>query len=286
MAGSGTRDVTFHSGGGFKLAGRVYLPDPAKDLKAGFVFCHGFGGVKEGVPVGLSTLMAADGWTVLTFDYRGFGQSEGPRFVLNPAEQAEDAVYALEFLAAWSGIDAGKIAIYGTSFGAGAAALAARLSPRPKAVATAVGVLSGSDWLANIVPWAALMEKREAALRSISRRVVSGEIEMVDRADIMVPDPATAAVYTEKVPMAMESLFHVGNHEPMRIAEELTIPALLIGVEDDSLVPFAQTMRFYQKVRTEKRLERIATGNHWAVYNEALPRVHEVTSKWFSQHVL
>lgn len=47
-----TKDIAFFSGPGLKLSGRLYLPDPGRDLHVGAVFCHGFGGVKECVPVG------------------------------------------------------------------------------------------------------------------------------------------------------------------------------------------------------------------------------------------
>ncbi len=281
-----TQDVHFYSGGGLRLAGTMYLPNPEKDLRAGAVFCHGFGGIKEGVPVGLSTLLAQSGWTVLSFDYRGFGGSEGTRAVVNPAEQAEDIVHALEYLAQYPGIDPERIGLYATSFGSGVAAIAAHRSPRPKALILSVGVLSGSHWLRSIMRWSEFMDAKAAAMAAIARKTATGEIELVDRADIMIPDAATRARYTDKIPMALESVYHVLNHEPIAIAGELRMPVMMFGVQDDSLVPYEQTERFFEKVVAPKHLEVIPTGNHWAVYDTALPRVHEKTLEWFRRYVL
>src|SRR5437868_8545025 len=115
-----TKDLSFFSGPNCRLAARLYLQE-GRDRKAGIVFCHGFGGVKEGTPPGLSTLLAKHGYTVLTFDYRGFGASEGPRGRLVPVEQVEDAVHALALLSQRFGLDPSRIGIYGTSFGGGIA---------------------------------------------------------------------------------------------------------------------------------------------------------------------
>ena len=46
-----TRDIWFHSGPRLKLSGRLYLPDPSNDLRAGAVFCLGFGGVQGALAV-------------------------------------------------------------------------------------------------------------------------------------------------------------------------------------------------------------------------------------------
>src|SRR6266850_2739839 len=148
-----TKELSFFSGPKCRLAGRLYLPEAARDRKAGIVFCHGFGGAKEGTPPGLSALLAKHGYTVLTFDYRGFGASEGARGRLVPSEQVEDAVHALALLSQRAGIEPKRIGIYGTSFGGGIAVMAARRSGIACAAVVAVPVTSGSQWLQSIMRW-------------------------------------------------------------------------------------------------------------------------------------
>jgi alpha/beta superfamily hydrolase len=72
-----TEDSTFFSGPGLKLS-RFYRPRKDTDRNVGVAMCHGFGGIKEGVLPGLALQFAEAGYTALTFDFRGFGGSEGP----------------------------------------------------------------------------------------------------------------------------------------------------------------------------------------------------------------
>lgn len=281
-----TRDIHFHSGPRLKLAGRLYLPDPARDLHTGAVFCHGFGGVKEGTPVGLCTRLAEAGYTMLSFDYRGFGASEGERALLLPQEQVEDAVTALEYLATQvSGVDPGRIGLYGTSFGAGIAALAAARSPRVRALVASVGVMSGSDWMRNVHRWYEFRELRRRAQAALARKAATGEIELCERLDIMSPEPQSLVRYAEKTPISLETVWHLLHHEPIDQAHRLTMPVYLFGADDDTVVPCDQTRHFFDRIGTEKRLEIFPHGNHWVVYDEALPHVAEVTASWFARHM-
>jgi hypothetical protein len=281
-----TKSITFFSGPGLRLAGTVYLPDPDVDLRAGVLFCHGFGTLKEGVPPGLSAYLAHAGYTVLAFDYRGFGGSEGPRGLLSPAEQVEDIVHALEFLAQYPGVDPTRIGLYGTSFGGGVAAIAATRSRRPKALILSVPVVSGSRWLKSLTRFYEFVELEARGYQAIARKALSGDIELVDRFEIMIPNPLALSVYPDKVPMSLETVYHLLHHEPIRIAGDLRMPVLMLCVRDDTLTPFDQMESFFEKLTVPKRLRTFEHGNHWVVYNEALPQVAEETIGWFAQHIL
>jgi uncharacterized protein len=282
-----TQDFHFFSGPRLKLAGRMYLPDPQDDLHAGGVFCVGFGGVKEWTPVGLCTLLAEQGYTMLSFDYRGFGGSEGERARLLPQEQVEDAVCALEYLATQvPNIDPRRIGIFGTSFGGGIAALAAVHSPRARALVMSVPVTSGSRWLKSISRWYEYRDIQQRALAAIARKAATGEIEMAERLDIMVPDPGCMVRYAEKTPITLETAYHVAHHEPVEHAHKLAVPMLLFAAQDDTNVPYDQAKDFFDRVPAEKRMETFPVGNHWCVYEEQLPRVAQLTRVWFEDHLL
>ena len=86
------RHVSFYSDG-LKLDGVLSLPD---DLQPGqkrpaIAICHGFTQHKEIFSLSYGAALARHGFVALSFDYRGFGGSEGQRGRLIPLEQVEDA---------------------------------------------------------------------------------------------------------------------------------------------------------------------------------------------------
>ena len=282
-----TQDFDFFSGPKLKLAGRLYLPDPANDLHAGAVFCVGFGGTKEWSPVGVCKLLAEAGYSMLSFDYRGFGGSEGERARLLPQEQVEDTVCALEYLATQvPGVDPNRIGVFGTSFGGGIAALAAVYSPRVRALVMSVPVTSGSAWLRAISRWYEFREIQQKALAAIARKAATGEIAMSERLDIMVPDPGCMVRYAEKTPITTETAYHVLHHEPIDQVEKIEVPTCIFAAEDDTNVPYDQAVAFYDRLQAEKHMETFPVGNHWCVYEERLPDVARITAEWFGKHLV
>lgn len=74
------KPVTFYSEG-VKLDGDLFLPDGIKpdEIRAGIVLCHGYTGVKDLYLPDNARVLNEAGYVVLTFDYKGWGKSEGPQ---------------------------------------------------------------------------------------------------------------------------------------------------------------------------------------------------------------
>ena len=79
------------------------------------------------------------GYATLRFDMRGCGDSEGESGRIICLEQVEDTKSALAFLAGRPEIDANRIGIMGSSFGAAVAVYTAGVDSRPAAVISAGG---------------------------------------------------------------------------------------------------------------------------------------------------
>lgn len=97
--------VQFETSDGTRLAGRIFGDGPAAVILA-----H-MGGVTQGSWYNMARLLADAGFTVMTFDFRGVGQSEGFR-VLNMAPN--DLMAAVELL---EGRGYDRIACVGASYG-------------------------------------------------------------------------------------------------------------------------------------------------------------------------
>src|SRR5512137_3018454 len=116
------RPVTIWSEG-TRLAGDLWLPDAvaAGEKLPAIVLCHGWGGLKEHLNSTYAPWFSKAGFVVLTFDYRGWGDSEARlvplgavpqpdrngevtiraravRAVVDPYDQVRDIANCLDFL--------------------------------------------------------------------------------------------------------------------------------------------------------------------------------------------
>lgn len=129
-------DVTFTSGG-LTLKGSLFLPKGTPPFP-GIVMTHG--GTPEGRQLPLykvlSTKLVRQGYGVLSFDFRGYGESEDPKKIDSPEDLdfVEDVRQAVSLLAAFNKIDASRIFLAGHSFGAGVVIPAGIEDPRVKGI--------------------------------------------------------------------------------------------------------------------------------------------------------
>ena len=96
---------------------------------------HGLGATREMGLQQYAERFAEAGIASLSFTYRHFGDSTGwPRQLLMVGRQVEDWRSALRFARDAANVDSNRIALWGTSFGAGHALLTASRDPAVRAV--------------------------------------------------------------------------------------------------------------------------------------------------------
>ena len=144
----GAEEVWFRNAEGLKLHG-WFFRSHAQPPTATVVYAHGNGGnVSYCDWVGAA--LAARGFDVLLFDYRGYGRSEGE--VAGEAGLYADAEAAYDFVTRERGVPAGRVVLYGQSLGTAAAAdVAARRECG--ALVLESGLSSAADMAAVIMPW-------------------------------------------------------------------------------------------------------------------------------------
>jgi pimeloyl-ACP methyl ester carboxylesterase len=125
--------VSFNSGG-VELVGYLYHAAGADGDAPCVVMGHGFSGTQDRLFVGAQRFAGA-GYTVLTFDYRNFGESGGqPRQLVSIEGQLEDWRAAIRFARTLEGVDPERIALWGSSLGGGHVVCVAAEDPRIAAV--------------------------------------------------------------------------------------------------------------------------------------------------------
>lgn len=149
-AGAAVRIDHWFDSAGTRCAAWFYPPSGGAERPPLVVMGHGLGGTRHMRLDAYARVFADAGIAALVFDYRGFGDSEGaPRQIVDVKAQLADWHAALAF--ARSGalpIDAGRIAIWGTSFGGGHVM---QIASEDQALAAVVAQCPFSDGIASIV---------------------------------------------------------------------------------------------------------------------------------------
>jgi dipeptidyl aminopeptidase/acylaminoacyl peptidase len=290
------RAVTFYSEG-VKLTGDLYLPDglPVGERRAGIVLCHGYTGVKDlYLPDNASALNDA-GYVVLTFDYKGWGASGGPRSRLAPYGRVADVQAALTYLGLQSQVDPDRLGIYGTSYGGATVVWVGAIDPRVKCVVSVVGIGDGRRWMRSVRrpdEWHDLLARAKA---DREKRVLDGQSAMADRSQILLPDRQSAelaAAARRANPAAVNELplefidDTLGFHPEWVVDKIAPRPILFITTNDDRLVPPEESEALFAKAKEPKKLVVLRGFGHYQIYNEpAFGQLMSETIAWFRTHL-
>ncbi|MDP6705988.1 MAG: alpha/beta hydrolase [Alphaproteobacteria bacterium] len=290
------KSVSFYSEG-VKLDGDLFLPDDlsAGEQRAGVVLCHGYTGVKDLYLPDNARVLNEAGYVVLTFDYKGWGKSEGSRTRLAPYSRAIDVQAALSYLALQDEVDEERLGIYGTSYGGATVVWVGAVDERVKCIVSVVGIGHGQRWMRSVRrpdEWHDLLE-RSAADRA--KRVTTGESEFVDRAEVLLPDRQSAelaAAARANNPSALNTLpmeyvdETLGFHPEWVVDKIAPRPVLFITTDDDRLVPPEESVALYERAGEPKKLVVLKGYGHYEVYvDPAFTEVMDETVAWFEQYM-
>jgi fermentation-respiration switch protein FrsA (DUF1100 family) len=140
------RPVTFYSEG-CKLVGDVYYPDDLQpgETRAGSVLCHGYTDVKDLYLPDNARVLNEASYMVMTFDYKGWGESAGARSRLAPYSRVADVQAAVTFLGTLPEVDTNRLGIYDTSYGGATVVWVGAIDPRVTCIvssdAISIGIL-------------------------------------------------------------------------------------------------------------------------------------------------
>jgi uncharacterized protein len=273
---------------GVRLAGHLYRPPAAIDTEPtpAIVMCGPSSSVKEQTLPHYAERFAEAGYSVLTFDPRTFGESDGqPRCYYDPAQVISDYANAVSYLLTRDDVDPDRIALVGVCMGGGYAVSVAARDKRFAAVVSVGGGFDiGATFLANLGG-----DGFAAFLRQINdlstREYVTGQVQYLpavapdlSQGLAFMPNPEAFSYYTRTsrsdaptwenrvVAKSLQSYFAYNA-----IADAALVaptPLLIVhGTVDLFLWPeFAQ--RAYDAAGGDKQLSWIPTHNHIELYDQ------------------
>ena len=290
------RAVEFYSEG-FKLAGDIYVPDglPSGEQRAAVLLCHGYTGVKDlYLPDNAKTLNDA-GYVVMTFDYKGWGESEGTRSRLAPYSRVADVQAAMTYLGMQPEADAGRIGLYGTSYGGATVSWTGAVDQRAKCIVSVVGIGNGARWMSRVRRVDEWFDLQERSKEDREKRASTGESEYVDRSEILLPDRQSAelaAAARRNNPAAvgtipLEYVDDTIGFNPEWIVDKISPrPILFITSDNDRLVLPEESEQLYAHAGDPKKLVVLKGYGHYEVYSEpGFSEVMAATLEWYGVYL-
>jgi uncharacterized protein len=291
-----SKPVSFYSEG-VKLAGDLFLPADVKpgDRRAGIVLCHGYTGVRSIYLPDNARVLAEAGYVVMSFDYKGWGDSEGPKSRLAPYSRVADVQAALTFLGAQPEVDAARLGIYGTSYGGATVVFVAAVDLRVRCVVSVVGVGNGARWMRSVRRPDEYHDLLTRAAADRDKRVLTGVSDLVDRNEVLLPDRQSAelgATARRDNPAAvtqlpLEFVDDTLGFNPEWIVDRIAPrPVLFITTDDDRLVPPQESEAMFARAGEPKKLVVLKGFGHYEVYGgEAFRQVMDETVAWYKTHL-
>jgi len=274
---------------GTRVSGDLWYP---KDLKAGekrpaIIFCHGWGGLRSHLNQYYAPEFARAGYVVLTFDYRGWADSDSRlviqgkmpepdkdgmitvrtkaiRELVDPFDQTGDIIHCIDYISGEPGVEPDRIGLWGTSFAGGHVVYVAVHDRRVKCIVSQVPSMDGS--------WAEVFY--QASRLSIQR--ARGEI-----------DPVPQGVNKIGKLNGTPFLARIAKYRPVEFASRLKIPILIIVAEKEELMDnkfHGEKVYNIVKDRVPSKYE-VFPGTHFEIYGKGRIDTINMAVEWVNKHL-
>jgi pimeloyl-ACP methyl ester carboxylesterase len=275
-------DVTIPADG-LSLAGRLFVPVGLgpEDRCPAVAVAGPVPAVKEIASPGYAAALAAAGFITLTFDYRGFGASEGARReggVVN--EQADDLRFALDYLAGRRDVEPGRLAVCGIGIGAAYACMVAAFDPRVRACASVGAVLDFRAAVGSMLgPQPAAAYLADLTRRAEGKRPEASYIPVVGtRAPlVMLPGEAAFRFFDRagrtqagrwRNRVSVQLLARLLDFQALPFLPQLAQrPTLFVQGSGDALSPAARASRLLEFGSEAWTVEIVWTHHHFELYD-------------------
>ncbi len=274
---------------GTRLSGDLFYPKGSKagDRLPAIILCQGWGGVRSHANRDYAPLFAKAGYAVLTFDYRGWGDSDSRlvimgkmpkpdekgevtvraqaiRELVDPRDQVEDIINCISFISGEPFVDPGRIGLWGTSFGGGNVVYVAAHDSRVKCIVSQVGSLHHR--------WSS---KQKVNKQAIDR--ARGEIDPVPQGVDQVPR-------LKGTPY----LSRMADFHPIDFADRLKIPVLIIDAEKEELMKINEHGRLLYELVKDKvpaKYELMPEISHFEIYSKGRMQAVKLAIDWYDEHL-
>lgn len=247
------------------LAAKLYVPAEGES-HPGVLLCHGFASCKEEY-MALPHSLCREGFTVLTFDYSGHGESTGPRGFVSENGHLDDTLRAYQTLIDRPEVDVDHTALVAHSLGT-AAALRFLGTQAAKHVKCAVLLAPPHQIRQSVTPFEKGSYSTLYTLSQPMLRLTGKHLYIPYRVgpkDLYESPEAIKRANTHKI---LQSTISVNNYtylmekqDNVIYAERVTTPALVMVGAKDKLIATEHSRKVYEALGSKDK--------HWVALPES-----------------
>jgi len=293
---------------GATLRGWLYPAESGNAPGPGIVMAHGFSATKEMGLGPFADAFAAAGITVLAYDHRGLGASDGePRQVIDPYAQVRGYRAALDWLTQRPEVDPDRVGIWGSSFSGGVVLVTAAVDRRVRAVVANVPLagfpgVDYSDPAANAAAFTALRDALDdpngpgTAASAACGVELTGPLAPVhapgNELPVVMPQPESSEWFLRvggagtrwenRVWLAGAPEGAPAFDPGVAVAHVAPTALLMVVASDDTLAATDVALAAYARAGEPKQLE-VVEGHHFVDYDgDALAQASRAMTEFFA----
>jgi fermentation-respiration switch protein FrsA (DUF1100 family) len=271
------------------------LRSPAEGTKNPvIILCHGFCGIREILLPAFAEVFTYAGFSTITFDYRGFGDSDGERGRLVPAMQIDDIISVANWVREQPSLDAQRIGLWGTSLGGCHVFGAAVRDLGIKCIVSQLAFADGKE----IVTGKMNDVDKEAFLLTLDRmaeKQKSTGKELFVSVNRVLSDAESQSFFEEnrtqypkmdiKIPFL--TVREILRYKPALNASLVTCPTLVVIAGQDTVNSPEQGRKLFDAVGAkEKKLYEKNNSRHYDIYTgEHFKQIIDIQIEWFSAYL-
>lgn len=301
------KDIEFVSRGE-ACRGWLYTPETGKRPFPVVVMAGGWCYVKEIVMPHYADFFMQAGLSLLVFDYRNLGGSDGqPRQHVNPYEQIEDYKNAISFVETLPDIDSKRVGIWGISYSGGHVLVVGSTDPRVKCIVSIIPVIDGYENMRRAHGTMGFRRLMETVIEDRKKRFgKEGQVGYIpmsapdpDQTLCTWPFPETYKVFTDIQKSEAPKHEHRNTIESVELLMSynifpyvkriLDIPTLMLVAEGDDLTLWDLEIEAFNQIPSpQKKLFIIPKTGHMALYSNRskLEIAAEIATSWLVDHLI
>ncbi len=254
------------------------------------IMCHGWGGEAKDLRSD-AVAFARAGYFVVTFDYRGWGASDGRlvligatpsdhhgqpftaevkevREVVDPLDQTTDLLNVIHWVQGEPLCDVDHIGLWGSSYSGGHVVYAAARDPRIKALVSQVPALD-SRWVVAI---------------DVARQQTFKEATARARGERGYPKPGERVVMGLRGAPIRERMMNYAPVEEVGNAPGCAM-LFIIAEKEEYFDNKDHAIKAHNRARGPKKLVTIPGISHYGIYGPARPQAQKLAIAWYDEHL-